>query len=277
MDAQKLEQLSKLVRYFILTSTTAAGSGHPTSSMSATELMTVLFFNGFYHFDLENPESPKNDRLIFSKGHASPLFYSLYAAAGVVSYEELLTLRKSNSNLEGHPTSKFKYTEAPTGSLGQGLSIGLGMAMGGAPRVFILLGDSEVAEGSVWEAMSLASHYKVKNLVAILDVNRLGQSDATMLGWDIETYTKRAESFGWNTITLSNGHDGPSIINAYENALQSDKPTMIIAKTVKGKGISFLEDKPGWHGKALSKEDLEKALKELGEVDLDLRGEIGKP
>ena len=239
--------------------------------------MTVLFFNGFYHFDLDHPDNSKNDRLIFSKGHASPLFYSLYTAAGAVSYDELLTLRKSDSNLEGHPTAKFKYTEAPTGSLGQGLSIGLGMALAGAPHVCVLLGDSEVAEGSIWEAMSVAGHYKVKNLVAILDVNRLGQSDATMLGWDIETYTKRAESFGWNAISLSDGHDIPSIITAYENALKSDKPTIIIAKTIKGKGVSFLEDKPGWHGKALTKEDLEKALKELGKVDLKLRGVVVRP
>lgn len=277
MNSQKLKELLKLIRYFILTSTTAAGSGHPTSSMSATELMTVLFFGGFYHYDLDNPHNTKNDRVIFSKGHASPLFYSLYTAAGVVSYDELMTLRKIDSNLEGHPTPRFKYTEAPTGSLGQGLSVGLGMALAGAPHVYVLLGDGEMAEGQVWEAMGVAGHYNVKNLVAILDMNRLGQSDPTMVGWDTEVYEKRAQSFGWNPIVLEDGHNISAISKAYGQASQFDKPSMIIAKTIKGKGVSFLEDKMGWHGKAVPKEDLEKALKELGDVDLKLRGEISKP
>lgn len=277
MNTQNLEKLAKLIRYYILTSTTKAGSGHPTSSLSATELMAVLFFGGFYKYDLDNPNNPKNDRVIFSKGHASPLFYALYAAAGAITYDKLLTLRKTGSNLEGHPTQRFKYTEAPTGSLGQGLSIGLGMVLAGAPHAYVLLGDGECAEGNIYEALELAAYYKASNLVGILDVNRLGQSDETMLGWDIQRYEKRIASFGWNTLILENGHDNSAIADCYSQSAKSNKPTMIIAKTIKGKGISFLENKNGWHGKALTEPDLEKALTELGEVDLNLKGTIEKP
>ncbi len=166
----QLQKLAKLVRYLCLTSTTTAGSGHATSSLSAADLMTVLMFGGFFKADLKNPSYPNNDRLIFSKGHASPLFYSLYAAAGAIPLEEMNTLRKFGSRLEGHPTLNFPYTEAATGSLGQGLSIGLGMALNAKLdklpyRTYVLLGDSEMAEGSVWEALELASHYKLNNLV----------------------------------------------------------------------------------------------------------------
>lgn len=270
--------LSKLIRYFILKSTSKAGSGHPTSSMSATELMAVLFFDGFYKYSLEHPDNPKNHRLLFSKGHASPLFYALYAAAGAVSEEELMTLRQSDSNLEGHPTRRFKHTEAPTGSLGQGLSIGLGMVLAGAPRAYVLMGDGEFAEGNIYEALELAGYYKAHQLLGILDVNRFGQSDPTMLEWDIETYKRRVEAFGWHAIVLEDGHDIGSIKKAYEEAEQiTDKPQMIIAKTKKGKGVSFLEDKPGWHGKAVDSEQLQKALEELGEIDTHLRGEMRKP
>ncbi|MBU1031976.1 transketolase [Patescibacteria group bacterium] len=266
--APDLKKLAKLIRYYILISTTAAGSGHPTTALSATDIMTVLMFGGFFK---------KEDRLIFSKGHASPLFYSLYAAGGVITEEELLTLRKFGSRLEGHPTMEFPYTEIPTGSLGQGLSAGIGMALAGA-RTFVLLGDSEVAEGSNWEAMQIASFYKLDNLIGILDVNRLGQSRETMLGYDIATYQKRISSFGWETIVLEDGHNLTKITNAFKKAVKvRGKPVMLIAKTKKGKGISFLEDKPGWHGKVLSKEDLEKALAELGKVDKNIRGKIQLP
>ncbi len=263
-----LQKLAKLIRYYILVSTTTAGSGHPTSSLSAVELMTVLMFGGFFK---------KNDRLIFSKGHASPLFYSLYAAAGLISEKELLTLRKFGSRLEGHPTMEFPYTEVPTGSLGQGLSVGLGMALAGA-RAFVLMGDSEFAEGSNWEAIQIASYYKLDNLIGILDVNRLGQSRETMLGDDIETYGKRVSSFGWEAILVQDGNDLDQVTAAYQQALKvKGKPIMIIAKTKKGKGISFLEDKEGWHGKVLSPEDLQKALVELGAIDKNLRGKIELP
>lgn len=276
-----LEDLARLVRYHILTSTTAAGSGHPTSSLSAADVMTSLFFGGYYRFELDKPENPSNDRLIFSKGHASPLFYSLYAVAGKISAEEMLTLRKFGSRLEGHPTVEFPYTEVPTGSLGQGLSVGVGEALNAKIskllyRTYVLLGDSEMAEGSVWEAMQLASHYKLDNLVAMLDVNRLGQRGETMLGWDTESYQKRAEAFGWEAVVI-NGHDFGEIASAFSKAATNKKPTMIIARTVKGKSVSFIEDKDNWHGKALNAEELHNALAELGEVQKDLVGEVAEP
>ena len=287
MNRDKLKQLNRLarfIRYYILISTTEAGSGHPTSSLSATDLMATLMFAGFFRFDLDKPGYPNNDRLIFSKGHASPLFYSLYAAAGKVSEREMLNLRKFGSRLEGHPTLAFPYTEAATGSLGQGLSIGAGMALNAkyidrsSYRTFVLLGDSEISEGSQWEAIQIAAHYKLNNLIGILDVNRLGQRGETMYGHDINAYAKRISAFGWETILINDGHSYPEIISAYEKALASkEKPVMIIAKTIKGKGVSFLEDKDGWHGKALSKEELKKALEELGEIDTSVRGEITKP
>ena len=278
-----LRNLARLVRYYILLSTTEAGSGHPTSSLSAADLMTILVFGGFFHFDPANPENPANDRLIFSKGHASPLLYALWAAAGKITEEELKTLRMFGSRLEGHPAMTFPYTEAATGSLGQGLSIGVGMALNAKYldkipyRTFVLLGDSEIAEGSVWEAMQCAAHYKLNNLAGILDVNRLGQRGETMHGHDLEAYEKKVIAFGWNAIMID-GHSHDEIARAYEHALTAtEKPVMIIARTLKGKGISFLEDQDGWHGKALSRDQFQNALKELGEVDRTIRGEIAPP
>ena len=284
MEIKKLETFAKLIRYFILTSTTKAGTGHPTSSLSAVELTTALMFGGFFRFNLKDPKNPRNDRLIFSKGHASPLFYSLYAAAGAITEEELLTLRKFGSRLEGHPTMDFPYTEAPTGSLGQGLSAGVGMALNSKYldktnyKTYVLLGDSEMAEGSVWEAIQSASFYKLDNLIGILDVNRLGQSREAMLGHHIEIYQKRIASFGWETIVVKNGHDFKEVIAALEKAVKvKEKPVMIIAKTLKGRGVSFLEDKDGWHGKAIPEKDLQSALSELGEIDKKIRGKIALP
>lgn len=278
-----LKKLSTLIRYYGLTMSTKAGSGHPTSSLSATELMAGLMFGGFFKYDLDNPAFPNNDRLIFSKGHASPLFFSLWAAAGRVSEEELMTFRKFGSPIEGHPTDAFRYTEAATGSLGQGLSIGVGMALNAKYldklpyRTYVLLGDSEMAEGSQWEAMQSAAHYKLDNLVGIIDVNRLGQRGETMYGWDLGAYEKMVSSFGWETIVID-GHNYPEVLDAYGKALNaSGKPVMIIAKTVKGKGVSFLEDKNGWHGVPLKPDDLQRALKELGDVDLSARGTVLKP
>lgn len=282
-DIEKLEKIAKLIRYFIISSTTEAGSGHPTSSLSATDLMTSLLFGGIFRFDADYPEHPNNDRIIFSKGHASPLFYALWVVAGKLTEKELMTMRKFGSPLEGHPTVTFKYTEAATGSLGQGLSIGLGMALNAKYldklpyRTYVLLGDSEMAEGSQWEAIQIAAHYKLDNLIGIIDVNRLGQRGETMYGHDLNAYEKRISSFGWETIMID-GHSFPEILNAYEKALQvKNKPFMIIAKTTKGKGVSFLEDKGGWHGKAPKQEELEKALKELGVVDTAIRVDIPKP
>ncbi|HIE27059.1 TPA: transketolase, partial [Candidatus Poribacteria bacterium] len=282
VDIEKLEQLAQLIRYYILISTTKAGSGHPTSSLSATDLMTCLLFGGIFKFNVNNPHSPNNDRIIFSKGHASPLFYALWAVAGKVTEEELLTLRKFSSPLEGHPTVVFPYTEASTGSLGQGLSIGVGMALNAKYidklpyRTFVLLGDSEMSEGSQWEAIQIAAHYNLDNLVGIIDVNRLGQRGETMYGHNLDAYKKRVSSFGWKPIVID-GHSLLEILTAYRKALRARQPVMIIAKTVKGKGVSFLEDKNGWHGKAIEKEDLDKALEDLRPVNFSLIGTIRKP
>ncbi len=278
-----LQEFSKLVRHHILVSTTEAASGHPTSSLSATDLMTALFFK-YLRADLDRPEHPNNDRVLFSKGHAAPLLYALYAAAGMLTEAEMKTLRKLGSPLQGHPTPAFRYAEAATGSLGQGLSIGVGMALNAKSldklpyRTFVLLGDGEMAEGSVWEAAQIAAYYKLDNLIAVVDVNRLGQSQETMYGHDAEAYSKRLAAFGWDVVTID-GHSFPEIEKAYEAsfAAANGKPKAIVAKTLKGHGISFLADKPGWHGKALSVADLEKALKELGPVDLKLKAPVQKP
>jgi transketolase len=282
-DIAKLEKIAKLIRYFILASTTEAGSGHPTSSLSATDLMTGLLFSGIFRFDLDRPGHPNNDRLIFSKGHASPLFYALWAAAGRVTREELMALRKFGSPLEGHPTTAFPYTEASTGSLGQGLSIGLGMALNARYidklpyRTYVLLGDSEMSEGSQWEAIQLAACYKLDNLTGILDVNRLGQTGETMYGHDLPAYEKRISSFGWETV-LIDGHDMQEMLGAYERALTvKGRPFMIIAKTTKGKGVTFLEDRDGWHGRALKRDEYKLAMEEIGEPDMSLKGEVEKP
>lgn len=282
-NKEQLEKIARLIRYFSLVSTTQAGSGHPTSSLSAADLMTGLMFGGTFRFDADRPGHPNNDRLIFSKGHASPLFYALWTAAGKVTEQELMTMRKFGSPLEGHPTIAFPYTEASTGSLGQGLSVGLGMAMNARfidklpYRTYVLLGDSEMAEGSQWEALEIASYYKLDNLMGIMDVNRLGQRGETMYGHDLSVYEKRVSSFGWETFVVD-GHSMSEILAAYEKALLvREKPVMVIAKTIKGKGISFIEDKNGWHGRALKKEELGRALEELGPVDTSVRGEIAKP
>lgn len=284
MNNKSLEQLAKLIRYHVLASTTEAGSGHATSSLSAVELMVGLMFSGVFRFDAEHPDYPNNDRLIFSKGHAAPLLYALWAGADKIPSEELLTLRKFGSRLEGHPSVSFPYAEVATGSLGQGLSVGVGMALNGKYldklpyRTYVLLGDSEMAEGSNWEAMQIASHYTLNNLIGIIDVNRLGQRGETMYGHNLDAYKKRISAFGWETIIVHDGHSLPEIIRAYQNALTvKEKPVMIIAKTIKGKGVSFLEDQEGWHGKALSKEELGVALAQLSNVDLSARGVIAKP
>lgn len=280
---KQYQKLAKLIRYYILASSTEAGSGHLTSSLSATDLMTALFFGGFFRFDINNPKNQNNDRLIFSKGHASPLFYSVWAAAGGLNEKELKTLRKFGSRLAGHPSMEFPFTEVPTGSLGQGLSIGAGMAITAKYldklpyKIFVLLGDSEMAEGSVWEAIQVAAFYKLNNLIGILDVNRLGQSRETMYGHDLKAYKERISAFGWEIITID-GHSFSQIQNAFKRAQQiQDKPVMIIAKTIKGKGISFLEDKEGWHGKTLKPEEFDKALNELGKIDKSLKGQLVKP
>lgn len=285
MSQKDWHEKAALVRKWSLISTTEAGSGHPTSCLSAADIGTVLF-DKYFRFDIKNPQNQSNDRFILSKGHASPLLYTLFAMSGGLKLEELKTLRKINSRLEGHPTLEFPFAEVVTGSLGQGLSIGAGNALvfqkdfanGKSPKAFVLMGDGELAEGSVWEAANFASHYKLNNLIAIADINRLGQSQATMFGHDIGEYIARFSAFGWEVIAID-GHDFAEIDKAFELAVnnKSDKPFVIIAKTFKGKGISFLENKDGWHGKPLKKEDLEKALAELGEVDDNLKFDLPKP
>lgn len=282
-DEQRLVEIARLIRYYILTATTRAGSGHPTSSLSATELMTALFFDGVLRYDVRRPDHPNNDRVIFSKGHASPLFYALWTAAGALSAEEMMTYRQFGSPLEGHPTPALRFVDAATGSLGQGLSIGVGMAINAQYvdklpyRTFVLLGDSEMAEGSLWEAMQMAAHYKLDSLIGIIDVNRLGQRGETMYGHDLDAYQKRIQAFGWRTRSVD-GHSLAEIRSVYrEIAEHNGRPTMIIARTIKGKGVSFVEDKNGFHGKPLNEEDLKKALRELGDVDSAIRGAIRPP
>ncbi|MDP2649785.1 MAG: transketolase [bacterium] len=284
LDLSELKNKADLVRKWCLISTSIAASGHPTSCLSAADITTVLF-DKYFNYDLKNPSNPNNDRLIFSKGHAAPLLYALYALAGAFPLEELKSLRKFGSRLEGHPTPNFPYAEAATGSLGQGLSVGAGIAFAlsaqtqksklksqNSPRVFVLLGDGEMAEGSVWEGANFASYYKLDNLIAIVDVNRFGQSQETMFGHATKEYANRLSSFGFKTIIID-GHNFKQIIEAFNLALKnkSGKPFAIVAKTKKGKGVSFLENKDGWHGKPLKKEELEKALLELGKVNEGLR------
>ncbi len=244
--------------------------------------MSGLFFGGHFRFFLDNPSHPNNDRLIFSKGHAAPLLYALWAAAGAIGSSELIRLRQSDSPLEGHPTPAFPFAEAATGSLGQGLAIGVGLALNAKRldrlpyRTFILLGDSELSEGSNWESIQLAAHYQLNNLIGLLDVNRLGQRGETMLGHDTATYERRFQSFGWQTVVID-GHDFDQIESAYTQAEQAKQPMMIIAKTIKGRGVSLLENQDGWHGKVLSADELVPALGELGPIDETWRGELARP
>ena len=285
MDTLKnlLEQKATNLRIHSIISTSEAGSGHPTTCLSAADIVSALFFHAM-RYDCADAKNPNNDRFILSKGHAAPLLYAAYAEAGIIPIDDLLTLRQIDSILEGHPTPRFDWTEVATGSLGQGLSLGLGMALNGKYldksdyRVYVLLGDGETAEGGVWEAAALASHYQLNNLIGIVDVNALGQSQRTMYAFDIDTYCRRFEAFGWQTIGI-NGHDFDEILPALEKAKTStDKPTMIVAKTFKGKGVSFLENEDNWHGKAIAKgEQLDKALAELGPLQTDIPLQIESP
>ena len=250
-------------------SSTAAGSGHPTSSLSAAHLVAVLW-SDHLRYDVADPKSLANDRFVLSKGHASPLIFSVLKAVGAIGDEQLLSFRRFGSPVQGHPAPlpEMPWIDVATGSLGQGLPIALGMAlamkMDAIPaRVWCLMGDSEVAEGSVWEAMENASHHGADNLIAIIDVNRLGQRGPTMLQWDLDTYAARARSFGWHPIEVE-GHDVAAIDAAFIEAEGSDGPAIVIAKTEKGHGVSFLANQEGWHGKALSQEEADRAIAELG-------------
>jgi transketolase len=278
-DPQQWRELGQQLRVDSVRAAAAPKSGHPTSSMSAADLMAVLI-SKYLHYDFDKPDDPRNDHLIFSKGHASPLLYSIYKAAGAITDDELLTFRKLGSRLEGHPTPKIPWVDVATGSLGQGLPISVGVALAGKRldqlpyRVWCLCGDSELAEGSMWEAFEHASYAKLDNLTAILDINRLGQRGETMHGWDLASYSRRAEAYGWKAIEID-GHDVEAIDRAYAEAVSTKgQPTVIVARTIKGKGVKAVENQPNWHGKAL--DDPDAAIQELGGIR-NIRVDVPKP
>ncbi len=272
MTVQTLDDIRELAQQLRVDSircSTAAGSGHPTSSMSAADVMAVLLARHL-RYDWQRPDDPANDHLIFSKGHASPLLYSMFKAAGVVTDDELMTgYRRFGSRLEGHPTPVLPWVDVATGSLGQGLPDGVGVALAGRYldelpyRVWVLCGDSEMAEGSMWEAFDKAAYYRLDNLTAIVDVNRLGQRGPTELGWDLDAYAKRVEAFGCHAISID-GHDLGEIDKALGRVAESDRPTVILARTRKGRGFDEVEDREGWHGRPLPEQMAERAIVELG-------------
>ena len=265
-----LKEKGRRLRIHSLRSTTAAGSGHPSSCLSAADLVSVVFFREM-RYDPRDPHHPENDRFILSKGHAAPLLYAAYAEAGIIEESQLITLRRLDSDLEGHPTPRLPWVEVATGSLGQGLSAGLGTALAARMNhltydTYVLLGDGECAEGAVWEAAALASYYEVSNLYALVDVNGLGQSQPTMHRFDVENFVAKFRGFGWHAITVD-GHNYAEIIDAFEKCRREagSRPRVIVARTFKGKGVSLLENREGWHGKAVPKQDLAKALAELSQ------------
>ena len=277
-----LKNVATRLRIDSILATTAAGSGHPTTCMSAADLMAALFF-GEMRFDPQNPHHPQADRFVMSKGHAAPLLYAAWAEAGAIPRESLLDLRKSSSDLEGHPTPRLPFVDVATGSLGQGLAAGVGIALnarriGSAHRTFVMMGDGETAEGSVWEAAASAHFHKLDSLCAIVDVNGLGQSRATELDHDLITHRERWHAFGWNTCVLD-GHALIEIISAFEQAAATKgRPTVLIARTEKGKGVSFVEGKPGWHGKAMKKDEADRAIAELeAQLEPERGGKIAIP
>jgi transketolase len=266
-EHEQWSELGQQLRVDSVRAAAAAGSGHPTSSMSAADLMAVLL-SKYLRYDFAEPAAALNDHLVFSKGHASPLLYSLYKAAGAISDDELLTFRKLGSRLQGHPTPGIPWVDVATGSLGQGLPCAVGIALSAKRlerlgyRTWVLCGDSEMAEGSIWEAFDHAGHEALDNLIAIIDVNRLGQRGETMLGWNTAAYVRRAEAFGWRALEID-GHDLGQIDGAYEEALAGDgRPVAIVARTIKGKGVGAVENRNGFHGKPL--EDPDAAIAELG-------------
>ncbi|MEW2633006.1 transketolase [Streptomyces sp. NPDC048389] len=267
MQDEQLAELAQQLRVDAVRAADAAGSGHPTSSMSAAELGAVLLARHL-RYDFDRPEHAGNDRLVLSKGHASPLLYAMYLAAGAIDDEELLTFRKKGSRLEGHPTPRLPWVDVATGSLGQGLPVGVGMALAGKRldeipyRVWVLSGDSEMAEGSVWEAVEHASYEQLDNLTLLLDVNRLGQRGPTRFGWDLDAYGRRLRAHGWHTVEID-GHDVRAVDDALSEAAATvGRPTAVIARTEKGRGVSAVQDQEGKHGKPLP--DAEEAIAELG-------------
>jgi transketolase len=285
IDLATAGEVAAQLRVDSIRSSTSAGSGHPTSSMSAADILAVLV-GRHLRYDWDRPDLDGNDQLIFSKGHASPLLYSVFKAVGVVSDDELMTgYRRLGSRLEGHPTPALPWVDVATGSLGQGLPDGVGVALAGKYldklpyRVWVLCGDSETAEGSIWEALDKAAYYRLSNLIAIVDVNRLGQRGPTELGWDLDAYARRAEAFGARVLSID-GHDLREIDQALAAAEDPDasRPTVILARTVKGRGFREVEDHEGWHGKPFPADMAERAIAELGGVrDLRVRGPLPEP
>ncbi|MFE4796986.1 transketolase [Streptomyces sp. NPDC057908] len=271
-------ELAQQLRVDSVRASTAVGSGHPTSSLSAADLMAVLMTRQL-RYDWQNPKNPANDHLIFSKGHASPLLYAMFLAAGAIDEEELMTTyRRNGARLQGHPTPVLPWVDAATGSLGQGIAYGVGIALAGRDlehqpyRVWVLCGDSEMAEGSVWEALDKAGRHRLANFIAIIDVNRLGQRGPTELGWDTGAYARRAEAFGCRALVVD-GHDLVAVEQALAAADDGQAPTVIVAKTVKGQGVFEVADAEGWHGKALPDDLAARAITELGGVrHLTVRG-----
>jgi transketolase len=270
LDASLLPNLRNIatrLRIESIRATTAAGSGHPTSCQSAADLAAALFFAEM-RFDPRNPQHPLADRMVMSKGHAAPLLYALWAEAGFIPLERLTDLRLFSSDLEGHPTPRLPFVDVATGSLGQGLAAGVGSALnarriGADYRTYVLMGDGETAEGSVWEAASVGHLFKLDSLCAIVDVNGLGQSRATELDHDMEAHRSRWQAFGWHAVVID-GHDMPQVLAAYDEARSTKgRPTAILARTQKGKGVSFTEAKPNWHGKAMKPEEATRAYAEL--------------
>jgi transketolase len=266
IDIETLKGIANQLRIHSIEATTAAGSGHPTSCCSAADLVAALFF-GHMRYDPKNPHYYNNDRFILSKGHAAPLLYAAWAETGLFPVEDLLKLRQLGSDLEGHPTPRLPFADVATGSLGQGLSVGVGMALCARLdaldyRTYVLLGDGECSEGSVWEAAALAGLNQLNNLIALVDINRLGQSDPTPLGHNLDAYKRRFESFGWRTEEID-GHDLDEITEVLAAVGLGNQPLVILARTLKGAGISFLQDKEGWHGKPLSPEEAQRAIAEL--------------
>ncbi|MEY9929822.1 transketolase [Catenulispora sp. GP43] len=266
-------ELAQQLRVDAIRCSTAVGSGHPTSGMSAADLMAVLMARHL-NYDRQLPGNPGNDHLIFSKGHASPLLYAMFCAAGAVPEDELVnTYRRAGSRLEGHPTPRLPWVDAATGSLGQGIGVGVGVALaarlrGGdrpAYRVWVLCGDSELAEGSVWEALDAARRHELAGLTVIVDVNRLGQRGPTELEWNLDAYARRVEAFGARAIPID-GHDLGQIDGALDRAADAVRPTVILARTRKGRGFSEVEDSPDWHGKALPADMADRAIAGLGGV-----------
>jgi transketolase len=267
-NSEQLQELAQQLRVDAVRACAAAGSGHPTSSMSAADLMAVLLTRHL-RYDFSAPDNPANDHLVFSKGHASPLLYGLYKAAGAIDDEELLSFREFGSRLQGHPTPEIPWVDVATGSLGQGLPIAVGIALAASRlesselRVWVLCGDSELAEGSMWEAFEQAGHNALGNLIAVVDVNRLGQRGPTMHEWETSSLAARASACGWDAQEID-GHDFGAIEDAYAQALAADRPAVIFARTKKGSGVAAVEDQPGWHGKPLA--DPAAAIEELGGI-----------